>query len=141
MRVEVTASEEDKKRGIMRVEISEGGNMIPKPLNDKVVIEPEEAPDKIGNIHIPDSAKQKTGRGTVVAVGPGKRVDFGKTQMDKIQGFTADGFQRLLNTRHPMTLKVGDKVFIPFYGGQEIDVDKKTLLVMHEEDVLAKIEE
>ena len=67
-----------------------------KPLADRVVIEPAEAEQKTaGGIIIPDTAKEKPQKGTVVAVGPGKKDE-------------------------PMTLKVGDTVLYGKYSGTEI---------------------
>ena len=82
--------------------------MVPKPLNDKVIIEPEKAPEKVGNIHIPDCARQKSDRGKIVAVGPGGRTAKG----DLV----------------PMTLKAGDTVLFPMYSGQQIKVDGKDIV-------------
>lgn len=113
--------------------------MIPQPLNDLVIIEPEKTPDKIGNIHIPDSAKKQSNRGTVVAAGPGKRID--PSNLPPHTPYYKDEPLRL-----PMTLKEGDRVLFPMYAGQEIEIEgegtkKKKLLVMREDDVLAVIGE
>ena len=84
-----------------------------KPLADRVVIEPAAAEEKTASgIIIPDTAKEKPQKGTVVAVGPGKKDD-------------------------PTTLKEGDTVLYGKYAGTEISVDGKDLLIMRESDVLA----
>jgi chaperonin GroES len=84
-----------------------------KPLADRVVVEPAPAEEKTaGGIIIPDTAKEKPQRGTVVAVGPGKKDE-------------------------PMTVKVGDKVLYGKYAGTEINIDGKEYLIMRESDIYA----
>ena len=86
-----------------------------KPLSDRVVVEPAAAETKTaGGIYIPDTAKEKPQKGTVLAVGPGK-VD------------------------EPTTLKVGDVVLYGKYSGTELNVEGKELLIMRESDILAII--
>jgi chaperonin GroES len=84
-----------------------------KPLADRVIIEaaPAEAKTASGII-IPDSAKEKPQRGTVLAVGPGK-VD------------------------EPMTVTVGDVVLYGKFSGTEITIENKDLLIMREADLYA----
>ena len=92
-----------------------------KPLADRVVIEPlAEEEEKIGNIFIPDTAKEKPFKGAVVAVGDGAINDEGKTI--------------------PLQLKVGDKVLYGKYSGTEIKQDGKEYLIVRESDVLAVIQ-
>jgi chaperonin GroES len=84
-----------------------------KPLADRVLIEPAPAEQvTAGGIYIPDTAKEKPQRGTVVAVGPGK-VD------------------------EPTTVKTGDKVLYGKYSGTELQVEGKDYLMMRESDILA----
>ena len=86
-----------------------------KPLADRVVIEPAEAEQKTaGGIIIPDTAKEKPQKGTVIAVGPGKKDE-------------------------PMTLKVGDTVLYGKYAGTEVTIDGNTVLIMKESDIYATI--
>ena len=86
-----------------------------KPLADRVVIEPAEAETKTSSgIIIPDTAKEKPQRGTIVAAGPGKKDE-------------------------PITVKVGDVVLYGKYAGTEITIDGKDYLIMKESDVLAII--
>lgn len=86
-----------------------------KPLADRVLIEPAAAELKTaGGIIIPDTAKEKPQRGTVVAVGPGKKDE-------------------------PLTVKVGDLVLYGKYAGTEISVDGKDYLIMRESDIVAVI--
>ena len=86
-----------------------------KPLADRVLVEPLEAETKTASgIIIPDSAKEKPQQGVVIAVGAGKKDE-------------------------PMTVKVGDKVLYGKYSGNEISVDGKKYLIMHESDIFAII--
>lgn len=86
-----------------------------RPLADRVLIEPAAAEEKTaGGLYIPDTAKEKPQRGTVVAVGNGKKDE-------------------------PMTVKNGDVVLYGKYSGTEINVEGKDLLMMRESDILAII--
>ena len=87
-----------------------------KPLADRIVIEPAEAEQKTaGGIIIPDTAKEKPQKGTVVAVGPGKKDE-------------------------PMTLKVGDTVLYGKYSGTEIKLDGVEYSIVRQNDILAIVE-
>ena len=89
--------------------------MAIKPLADRVLIEPAAAEEKtIGGIIIPDTAKEKPQRGTVIAVGSGKKDE-------------------------PLTVKVGDTVLYGKYSGTELSVDGKDYLIMKESDIYAVI--
>ena len=82
-----------------------------KPLADRVLIEPTPAEEKTSSgLIIPDTAKEKPLKGTVVAAGPGK-------------------------TDEPMTVKVGDSVIYGKYSGTEIKLDGKNYLIMREADI------
>ncbi len=86
-----------------------------KPLADRVLIQPAAAEQKTaGGFIIPDTAKEKPQRGTVVAVGPGKKDE-------------------------PLTVKVGDVVLYGKYAGTEISVDGNDYLIMRESDIVAVI--
>jgi chaperonin GroES len=88
-----------------------------KPLGDRVLVEPKKEEEvKKGGIIIPDSAKEKPMQGTVVAVGTGKRDEDGKLI--------------------PFTVKAGDTVLMPKYGGTEIKIDDKEYQILREEDIL-----
>lgn len=92
-----------------------------RPLDDRIVVEPMEAEEKTaGGIVLPDTAKEKPQKGKVVAVGDGKLLDDG--------------------SRGELSLKKGDVVLYSKYGGTEIKVEGKELLIMRESDVLAKVE-
>ena len=83
------------------------------PLHDRVIVKPAAAEEKTaGVIIIPDTAKEKPQRGTIVAAGTGKKDE-------------------------PMTVKVGDNVLYGKYAGTEISIEGQDLLIMRESDILA----
>ncbi|CCH00239.1 co-chaperone GroES [Fibrella sp. WM1] len=84
-----------------------------KPLADRVVVEPAPAEEKTAfGIIIPDTAKEKPQRGTVVAIGTGKKDE-------------------------PLTVQVGDTVLYGKYAGTEITIEGKEYLIMRESDIFA----
>ena len=86
-----------------------------KPLADRVLVEPAPAEEKTASgIIIPDTAKEKPQRGTVVAVGPGKKDE-------------------------PTTVTVGDTVLYGKYSGTEINIEGTDYLMMRESDILAVV--
>ncbi|MBP1673229.1 MAG: Chaperonin Cpn10 [Bacteroidetes bacterium] len=90
-------------------------NVNIKPLADRVLVAPAEAEQKTaGGIIIPDTAKEKPQKGTVVAVGPGKKDE-------------------------PMTVKVGDSVLYGKYAGTELTLEGENYLIMKESDIVAII--
>ncbi|QDU29651.1 10 kDa chaperonin [Anatilimnocola aggregata] len=93
-----------------------------RPLDDRVVVSPLEAEQRTaGGIVLPDSAKERPQRGTVVAVGPGKLLDSGK--------------------RAELAVAVGDQVIYGKYGGTDIEVGGDDVKVLRESDILAKVVE
>jgi chaperonin GroES len=89
-----------------------------KPLGDRLVVEPRERESTTASgLVLPETAKEKPQEGEVIAVGPGRRDDDGK--------------------RIEMDVKVGDIVLYAKYGGTEIKIDDKKLLILKESDVLA----
>ncbi|MCK9221160.1 MAG: co-chaperone GroES [Limnochordia bacterium] len=89
-----------------------------KPLADRVVVKPLEEEEKTtSGIVIPDTAKEKPQQGTVVAVGPGRVSDSGKTV--------------------PVDVKVDDVVIYAKYGGTEVKIDGEEYLILKESDILA----
>ncbi|MBA2248876.1 MAG: co-chaperone GroES [Chitinophagaceae bacterium] len=85
-----------------------------QPLHDRVIVKADAAEEKTaGGIIIPDTAKEKPQRGTVVAAGPGKKED------------------------EPVTVKAGDTVLYSKYGGTEITLEGVDYLIMRESDILA----
>ncbi|HPI37961.1 MAG TPA: co-chaperone GroES [Ignavibacteriaceae bacterium] len=90
------------------------------PLADRVIVKPTEAEEKTkGGIILPDTAKEKPIEGTVVAVGPGKVSEDGKTVA--------------------LTVKNGDKVLYGKYSGTEVTVEGVDYLIMRESDIFAII--
>lgn len=90
------------------------------PLDDRVVVRPNEAEEKTaGGIVLPDAAKEKQQRGTVLAVGPGRLLDSGE--------------------RSAVGVKVGDQVLFGKYGGTEIEIDGEEVKILRESDILAKL--
>ncbi len=88
------------------------------PLHDRIVLKRQEAEGKTaGGIVLPDTAKDKPQKGTVVSVGDGHLTKDGK--------------------RHPLTLKVGDRVIFSSYAGDEIAIGDEDYLLLRESDVLA----
>ena len=86
-----------------------------KPLADRVLIEPAAAETKTASgIIIPDNAKEKPQKGTVVAAGKGTKDE-------------------------PMTVKIGDTVLYGKYAGTELKLEGKDYLIMRESDILAII--
>jgi chaperonin GroES len=83
------------------------------PLHDRVIVQPAPAEEKTaGGIIIPDTAKEKPQRGTVIAAGPGKKDE-------------------------PVTVKAGDTVLYGKYAGTEISIEGTDYLIMRESDILA----
>ena len=84
-----------------------------KPIADRVLVKPADAEEKTkGGIIIPDTAKEKPQRGTVIAAGPGKKDE-------------------------PVTVKNGDTVLYGKYAGTEISIDGQDYLIMKESDIFA----
>lgn len=93
-----------------------------KPLGDRVLVEIiEEAEQKTaGGLYVPDTAKEKSQRGKVIAVGTGKLLDNG--------------------TRVALDVKEGDTVYFAKYGGTEVSLEGKNYSILSERDILAIVE-
>lgn len=92
-----------------------------QPLGDKVVVARDESQEvTTGGIYLPDTAKDKPSRGTIIAVGNGKLLDDG--------------------TRGEMQVKKGDRVLFTSYAPETINIDDEEFLLMSESDILAVIE-
>jgi chaperonin GroES len=92
-----------------------------QPLGDRVVVRREESESKTaGGIVLPDTAKDKPARGTIIAIGDGRLLDDG--------------------TRSKLQVKVGDKVLFTSYAPEAIKINDDELLLMREEDILAVID-
>ena len=91
-----------------------------QPLGDRIVVQAveQEAQTKSGLL-IPDSAKEKPQKGTVVAVGPGRQTDEGK--------------------RLEMDVATGDTVVYSKFAGTEFTEDGDDYLILSERDILAKL--
>jgi len=103
----------DKKLQILTIKIKSTMSKVSFiPQGDRVLVEPASAEEKTsGGIIIPDTAKEKPQKGTVVAIGPGKKKD------------------------EPMTVKVGDNVLYGKYAGTEITIDGTEYLIMRQDDI------
>jgi|TARA_B110000259_G_scaffold41282_1_gene47387 chaperonin GroES len=89
-----------------------------KPLHNNVLVERVEAETTTaGGIIIPDTAKEKPSEGKVIAVGNGIKSENGKSI--------------------PLDVKVGDNILFAKWGGTEIKVEGKDLLILKESDILA----
>ena len=91
-----------------------------QPLGDRVLVQPltEEAQVQ-GGIIIPDSAKEKPQQGKVIALGTGGKDEDGKAR--------------------EFTVKVGDTVLMPKYGGTELKLDGNEYQIMREDDILGVV--
>ena len=83
-----------------------------KPLQDRILVQPMKAEEKIGGIIIPDTAKEKPLQGEVLAVGNGTKDE-------------------------EMILKPGDTVLYGKYAGNEVELDGVKYMMMRQSDVLA----
>jgi chaperonin GroES len=92
-----------------------------QPLGDRLVVQREVSGDKtVGGIYLPDSAKDKPTRGTVISIGDGRLLDDG--------------------SRGPMQVKAGDRVLFTSYAGETIEVGDEEYILMGESEVLAVLE-
>ncbi len=91
-----------------------------RPLDDRVVVRPTEAEEvTAGGIVLPDSAKEKPQRGTVIAVGAGRLLENG--------------------TRGELSVVIGDEVIYGKFGGADIEVDGEEVKILREIEILAKV--
>jgi chaperonin GroES len=92
-----------------------------RPLGDKVIVQRLEAEAMTaGGIVLPESAKEKPQRGTIISVGDGKQLDDG--------------------SRAKMSVKKGQQVLFTSYAGTEVKIDGKEYLIMDESDIMAIVE-
>ena len=95
--------------------------VVLQPLGDKVVVERDASQERTaGGIVLPDSAKDKPSRGTIIAIGNGKLLDDG--------------------SRGEMQVKKGDRVLFTSYAPETIKLGDDEYLLMSESDILAVIE-
>jgi chaperonin GroES len=91
-----------------------------QPLHDRVIVKRvDEGEQMRGGIIIPDSAKEKSHEGEVIAAGLGKYKDDG--------------------SRQPLNVKAGDRVLFGKHGGSEIKIDGEELLILRENEILGII--
>ena len=91
-----------------------------RPLHDRVVVQRvAEETKSAGGFIIPGAAQEKPSEGKVVAVGPGARDESGKLA--------------------PLDVKKGDRVLFGKWGGTEVKIDGKDLLIMKESDIMGVI--
>ena len=92
-----------------------------RPLGDKVLVKRLEAEDMTtGGIVLPDAAKEKPKRGTILSVGDGKLLDTGE--------------------RQPLQVRAGDQVLFTSYAGTEVKVSGDEMIIMDESDILAVLD-
>jgi chaperonin GroES len=92
-----------------------------KPLGDRVIVEPLESEQTtLSGLILPETAKEKPQKGSVLAAGPGARDEHGQ--------------------RIALDMQTGDVVLFTKYGGTEIKIDGKKLLILKESDILAIVE-
>jgi len=102
----------------MAKKAASSSNVKLMPLGDRIVLKREDASSTTaGGIVLPDTAKDKPQKGTVISVGDGHVTKDGK--------------------RQPLTLKAGDRVIFSSYAGDEISVGDDEYLLLREGDVLA----
>ena len=90
-------------------------------MGERIVVQRVESEETTaGGIVLPDSAREKPARGTVVAIGSGKLLDDG--------------------SRASSQLKEGDQVLFSSYAGENVEIDDVEYLLMREDDVLAVLE-
>ncbi len=91
------------------------------PLGDRILIRRTEEDEQTtsGGIIIPDTAKEKPQEGEVIAVGQGRLLDNGD--------------------RQPIDVAAGDKILFGKYSGTEVTFESEELLILREDDILAKI--
>ena len=95
--------------------------MTVRPLHDRILVQRlEEGEQQVGGIIIPDSAKEKPQRGTVIAVGNGRINDDGE--------------------RIALDVQAGDAILFGKYSGQEIKLEGVEYLILKEDEVLAAVE-
>ena len=94
-----------------------------QPLDDRVLVRPDEPEKMIGSIHIPDDAQKNSKYGTIVAVGPGKQLP------EQGSGVFSH-----------MPVKVGDRVIYGF-GGEPIEFGEEKYLSLRADYLLAVVKD
>ncbi|MGH7144992.1 MAG: co-chaperone GroES [Planctomycetota bacterium] len=100
--------------------MSKKGKIALQPLDDRLVVKRvDDESVTAGGIMLPDSAKEKSQKGSVVAIGPGRRLDDGK--------------------RSPMEVSVGDTVLFGKYAGSEVKIEGEEYTILRESELLARL--
>ena len=103
---------------LLKKEINQSGIL---PTGGHLLVLPDKVEEMTaGGIVLPETAKERPQKGSVVAAGPGERDDDGK--------------------HIELDVKVGDQVLFAKYAGTEIKIEGKKLLILRETDLLAIIE-
>lgn len=93
--------------------------MTLQPLDDRLIVEIEAAEEKTaGGIVLPETAKEKPQKGTVLAVGPGKMLENGE--------------------RVAMIIQKGDRIIFGKYAGSDVKIDGKEYKILRESEILAR---
>ena len=90
-----------------------------QPLHDRVAVRLRKPPEKIGGIHLPQSAQENELDAEVIAVGPGRKLSNG--------------------SRAPMSVKPGDFVRLGRYAGYEVEFGGEKLILVKDGDILARL--
>ena len=92
-----------------------------KPLQDRVIVKQQEAEEKTASgILLPDAAKEKPTKGKVIAAGPGKVDDKGRS--------------------HPLAVKAGETVWYGKYSGTDVEVNGEKFVILRESEILGVLE-
>lgn len=120
MKLESGALKQIHAFGALEARLPTGGPKV-RPIHDRILVKREEESEfAIGGIIIPDTAKEKPQRGTVIVAGTGRVTEHGK--------------------RTPLDVKPGDRILFGKYSGSEVKIDDDQYLILTEEDVLAILE-
>jgi chaperonin GroES len=87
-----------------------------KPVGNGVIVDLDKASEKVGRLLVPEAAQQQTQQGVVLAVGPGALVD---------------------GERVPISVKVGDRVLLPSFGGTVVKLDNREYKFVDDDSILA----
>jgi len=112
----ITLSYEERRRNMTVGTKSKRLTKV-RPLGDRVLVQRlEEEAEKVGNLYVPDTAKEKPLKAKVIAVGPGRLRDDGK--------------------RDPMSVKKGDVVLIGKYAGSDLKIGGEDCVILREDEIL-----
>lgn len=136
------AKKKAKKKGSPRKKKASNGEiriedlrLLLRPLGDRVLVLPDDADDVTpGGIILPDAAKEVPQAGTVLRVGPGKRIEGFPPPADP-----REMVDRTVQARHKLDVKEGDRVYFNKFAGVDVKLSDTTptLKLLREDDVLA----